>query len=202
MPGIPLLSAAPLLLAAALSVRVLLPFALDAFASDPETRIEDAYKWLFQAANGGEHAIPDEESAREWLGKEWGSLGEALPGEPLLVPLRPDGALVRLNLRPYRDRGGKPEDLLAAFLAGARAFRPDPSLFRESWIALGERLAARPLGPLNRAEWNRLDAAMRPKGYPAARHSDGFTRARRPAYRVLTGDEAGLLVRALEKNPR
>jgi len=200
VPGTHAFSAAPLPFVAALTVRVLLPFALDAFASDPETRIEDAYKWLYQAASGGEHAVPDEESARAWLRKEWASLGETVPGEALLVPLRPDGSLVRLNLRPYRDRGGKAEDLLSAFLAGARTFDPDPSLFRESWIALGEQLAVQPLGPLNRTEWNRLDAAMRKKGYPALHHSDGFTRARRPAYRVLPGDEAERLVRALGRS--
>ena len=190
-----LFSAVPLLFATAISVSTLLPFALDAFASDPETRIEDAYKWLFQAASGGEHAVPDEESARAWLRKEWASLGETAPGEPLLVPLRPDGALVRLNLRPYRDRGGSADALLAAFLRSARAFEPDPALFLESWTVLGKQLAARPLGPLNRAEWSRLDAAMKARGYPAVHHSDGFARARRPAYRVLTRDEAGALLR-------
>src|SRR5512135_1577005 len=94
-----------LLFAAALSARVLLPFAVNSFAADPEVRIEDAYKWLYQAANGGEHAIPDEESARRWLEREWRSLGPTPPGEPLEVPIRPDGELVRVNLRPLRDRG-------------------------------------------------------------------------------------------------
>ena len=190
-----LFSAVPLLFATAISVSTLLPFALDAFASDPETRIEDAYKWLFQAASGGEHAVPDEESARAWLRKEWASLGETAPGEPLLVPLRPDGELVRLNLRPYRDRGGKPDDLTTAFLESSRTFGPDPALFLESWNALGELLAARPLGPLNRAEWGRLDADMRVRGYPAVHHSAVFARTRRPAYRVLTCDEASRLLR-------
>jgi hypothetical protein len=188
----------PSLIAAALSARALLPFAVGALAADPETRIEDAYKWLFQAANGGEHAVPDQESARAWLEQEWASLGTTAPGEPLEVPLRPDGALVRLNLRPYRDRGGAPEALLAAFLRSARAFEPDPVLFQVWWNALGEELAARPLGPLNRAEWGRLDAAMRAKGYPAVHHSPAYAATRRPAYRVLTKDEAGRLVRSLE----
>lgn len=186
------------LLAAALSARTLLPFATGSFAADPETRIEDAYKWLFQAASGGEHAIPDEDSARRWLEREWGSLGETPPGEPLEVPLRPDGSLVRLNLRPYRDRGGSPGELLQAFLRSARSFEPNDDLFRATWAALGEELSLRPLGPLNREEWTRLDAAMRAKGYPALHHSPAYSAARRPAYRVLTGDEAGKLRRNLE----
>ena len=184
-------------LAATLSARALLPFALDSFAADPETRIEDAYKWLFQAASGGEHAIPDEESARKWLETEWQALGEPVPGEPLEVPLRPDGALVRLNLRPYRERGGTIEDLLRAFLRSARSFEPDPDLFRASWTALGEALSHQPLGPLNGSEWSRLDAAMRARGYPAVRHSPEYVAARRPAYRVLTREESGRLLGSL-----
>jgi hypothetical protein len=186
------------LLATALSARALLAFALNSLAADPETRIEDAYKFLFQAACGGEHAVPDEESARAWLEREWASLGKTLPGEPLEVPLRPDGALVRLNLRPYRDRGGRPDALLAAFLTSARSFEPDRDLFRASWAALGEELAAHPLGPLNRAEWARLDTAMRAQGYPAVHHSRAYSAARHPAYRVLTGEEAGRLTAGLE----
>jgi hypothetical protein len=185
-------------LVTALSARTLLPFALDFFAADPETRIEDAYKWLFQAASGGEHAIPDEESARSWLEQEWASLGKTLPGEPLEVPLRPDGALVRLNLRPYRDRGGNPDELLRAFLRSARSFAPEPGLFRASWAALGKALVAHPLGPLNEEEWRRLDAAMLVSGYPAVHHSRAYTAARHPAYRVLTKEEARRLLRSLE----
>ena len=189
------------LLAANLAARSLLAFATSSFAADPETRIEEAYKWLFQAANGGEHAIPDEESARRWLESEWKSLGTASPAEPLEVPLRPDGALIRLNLRPFRDRGGIPQDLLHAFLRSARSFEPDPDLFRASWAALGEELSVRPLGPLNRAEWSRLDEAMRAKDYPAVHHSPTYRAARRPAYRVLTGDEASRLIRSLPDSP-
>ena len=188
-----------LAVAAALSARTLLPFAVDAFAADSETRIEDAYKWFYQAANGGEHAVPDEESARAWLEREWASLGPASAGEPLLVPLRPDGAVVRLNLRPYRDRGGRPGALLDAFLRSAAAFEPDPDLFRESWSALGDRIASQPLGPLNGAEWRRLDSAMRARGYPAVHHSRTYASARRPAYRVLTKAEAEKLVGRLQE---
>ncbi len=190
-----------LLFAVALSARALLPFAVNSFSADPEIRIEDAYKWLFQAANGGEHAIPDEETARQWLEREWKSLGPTPSGESLEIPIRPDGELVRVNLRPLRDRGGDPGELLRAFLRSARAFEPDPELFRASWAALGDELSARPLGPLNRAEWSRLDAAMRSKGYPAIEHSRSYIAARHPAYRVLTKEEAARLVGPAPEEP-
>ena len=181
----------------ALSARLLVSFSLGSFADDPAVRIEDAYKWLYQAALGGEHAVPDEDAARAWLEGEWASLGPSLPGEKLVVPLRPDGAVVRLNLRPYRDRGGRPDYLLSAFLAGARSFEPDRTLFRTTWDALGEELAARPFGSLSRTEWVRLDAETKPEGYPAVHHSAAYARAKHPAYRVLPADEAERLVRSL-----
>ncbi len=192
---------APLLLAAALSGPDLAAFALDALAADPDARIEEAYKWLYQAARGGEHAIRDEAEARRWLEKEWASLSAARPGELLVVLLRPDGALVRLNLRPFRDLGGSRAALLAAFVASARSFDPDPALFRAAWIALGKRLEAHPTGLLTPAEWRRLDGSLREKGYPAIDHSEAFGNGRHPAYRVLTAEEASRLLRALPLPP-
>ena len=197
----------PFLLAATLSLLLGLPsdlaaddvtsFAAAALRADPEVRIEDAYKWLFHATRGGEHAIRDEAAVRTWLEREWTSLGPSETGEPLAVSLRPDGALVRLNLRPFKDRGGRPEALLAAFLRSARSFQGGSEPFEAAWRVLGQRLAGSPSGPLDGAAWRRLDAEARAKGFPAWHHSDAYSAARRPAYRVLTGDEARLLAASL-----
>lgn len=176
-------------------------FAWKALRNEPAAEAEDAYKWLFQAARGGEHAAPSEGSARAWLLKEWATLGPARPGEPLVVPLRPDGAVVRLNLRPYRDAGGGGDALLAAFLASARSFRPDPALFVEAWRKLGELLSGERHGKVSPAAFDELDRASEGLGWPARHHSRGYAEAHAPAYRVLTGDEAGRLVRSLEGRP-
>lgn len=165
--------------------------------ADPELRIEDAYKWLFQATRGGEHAIRDPEAAREWLEREWASLGPPEPGETLVVPLRADGALVRLNLRPFKARGGRPEDLLAAFVRSARAFRADNEGFVGAWKELGRRLDSRPSGHLDGKVWRALDAEARAKGFPAWHHSAPYEAAKHPAYRVLTGDESRGLAASL-----
>jgi hypothetical protein len=171
-------------------------FAWETLKDEPSAEAEDAYKWLFQAARGGEHAAPSEESARAWLLKEWATLGPAQPGEPLLVPLRPDGEVVRLNLRPYRDAGGETDALLAAFLASARSFRPDPALFVEAWRKLGEILSGERHGKVSPAAFDDLDRASEGLGWPARHHSRGYAEARAPAYRVLTGAEAGRLSRS------
>ena len=164
---------------------------------DSELRIADAYKWLFHATRGGEHAVENETAVRLWLDREWQTLGPPQPGEPLWTPLTADGRIGRLNLRPYRAQGGDPAALLAAFLAGAEAFAADPARFRRAWNALGRELEQQPVGHLTAAEWHRFDREMRARGYPACHHSPEYETARQPAYRVLTAVEARKLMDGL-----
>ncbi len=177
-------------------------FFLARAAADPDLRIEDAYKFLFHATRGGEHAVDNEAAARLWLDREWAALGPPRPGEPLWEPLAADGRLGRLHLRPYRARGGNPADLHAAFVAGARAYDADPARFRKSWQALGRELQKQPVGHLTRAEWKRLDRARRAQRYPAIHHSPEYERARRPAYRVLPAAQARPLLEALGREAK
>ncbi|HRT05191.1 MAG TPA: hypothetical protein P5204_05790 [Kiritimatiellia bacterium] len=165
--------------------------------ADPELRIADAYKWIVHATRGGEHAVESEFAVRKWLESEWAAPGPPQPDEPLWMPLAADGRIGRLNLRPYRARGGDPDALLAAFLAGAEAFDADPARFRRAWKALGRELENRPIGHLTADEWRRFDREMRVRGYPACHHSPEYEAARRPAYRVLPAAQARLLLEAL-----
>jgi hypothetical protein len=165
-------------------VPTLLDFSIQAWRREPETRIEDAYKWLFQATRGGEHMVQDDTGPRRWLEREWAGLGPAAR-EPASTALDPAGRLVRLHLRPYKQAGGDPAMLLAMFVASARGFESDPARFRTAWRALGDRLAQGRIGHLNRAEWERLDRSERRFGYGAVHHSIAYTRAYRPAYRIV-----------------
>jgi len=176
----------------------LVAFALDALARKPEARIEDVYKFLYQATRGGEHAAPDEASARTWLAREWASLpaGGAASDEPAIEWLRHDGALVRVHLRPAKAQGVTEAAVLQAFLASARAVRMDASGFTYAWQALGEQLRQRPQGHLTREAWEQLDVAMLPKGYPAVHHSPPYVVAYAPAYRVVRRADAEALLEA------
>src|SRR5436190_6915250 len=118
----------------------LLDFAIPKWKADKAVRAEDAYKWLYQATRGGEHAVPDEDSARKWLDGEWTTLGSPFKNEPSWEPLCPGGDVGRLNLRPFKQAAGKEDDLLAAFLASSREYRPDPADFIKAWNELGVRL--------------------------------------------------------------
>ena len=183
---------------AVLSAEELAGFARAALVAEPAAGLEDAYKWLFQAARGGEHAAPSEEAARAWLEAEWTTLGPPLSGEPLVVPLRPDGAVVRLNLRPFKAGGGDQNALLGAFLSSARSFSPDPGLFVAAWHAFGRGLSGGGSNGWTAGAFEELDGSSAKAGWPARHHGRGYVEARQPAYRVLTGEEAGRLIRAVE----
>lgn len=166
----------------------LLRFAIPRWRSETKMGIEDAYKWLFHASQGGDHAVGEDDAGpRRWMTREWATLGPPQKGEPEVVPLDKEGRLIRINLRPYRARGGDPEMLLALFVASARQFRPDPSAFRTAWAELGDQLKRGRIGKLSYPEWVRLDRETRPVGYPAIHHSSRYETARKPAYRVILG---------------
>ena len=181
------------------SPEALAAYAREALAGEPSSGVEDAYKWLFQAARGGEHAAPSEEATRARLEREWADLGSPLPGEPLVVPLRPDGAVVRLNLRPFKAAGGDPEALLRAFLSSARSFRADPGLFVAAWRVFGRALPRAGEAGKDARAFAEVDRESEGAGWPARHHSGPYEAARHPAYRVLTGEAAAALAPAGER---
>ncbi len=169
-------------------------------ADDPLVQIEDAYKWIYQAAHGAEHLIADENAAFTRLQTEWDALEiEADAPEELWTPLTADGRIGRLNLRPYKQGGGDIHALHRAVIAGTQQFDASEDRFQKEWKILGQRLRKQAAGALTYKEWQRLDRTMRTKQYPAIRHSETYRTARRPAYRVLPLEEAVRLCPALKK---
>jgi hypothetical protein len=175
----------------------LLDYAMAKWQVEAGFQIEDAYKWLYQATRGGEHATPDRQSASKWLEQEWALLQSATK-DPVWEPLCPDGSIGRLNLRPFRDRGGSKDAVLEAFLDSSGQYRPEPDLFLEAWRKLGDRLKYEPVGRVNYREWQRLDAALKAKDYPAVHHSTEYKRANAPAYRILTRQAYEAIYRTIE----
>ncbi len=172
----------------------LLDFAIPKWQTDKHTRIEDAYKYLYQATRGGEHAVPSKDVAKKWLDDEWQNLGPEIKNEPTWEQLCPDGSIGRVNLRPFKDTGGKADELLEAFLASAREYKAEPAKFTDAWAELGKRLKKKKSGALDHKTWKKLDVEMKKKNYPAIHHSDEYNKANRPAYRILTLDAAQFLI--------
>ena len=163
----------------------LLEHAVQAWRTTLDMTVQDAYKWLFHAVLGGEHAIHDTVGPSQWLEREWRTLSTPDPSEPPYVPLRPDGSLVRLNLRPFKARGGNPERLLDAFVNSARVFRGDKTELIGWWQSWGWQLEEASLGSLNYGDWESLNLQLMRLEYPPVHHSALYERVHRPAYRVL-----------------
>lgn len=157
---------------------------------------QDGYKLLVQATLGAEHAAPSEEAALAWMEREVATL-EAAPDEPMVEPITPDGALVRVNLRPFLARGGDWRALARAFAAtGRKQFgtREDLATRWEIVVTLAQD-ARLPFGAAAAREFGR---AMAEKGFPAVHHSKRYAAAYRPAYRVIAKE---LLTDVLPKSP-
>jgi len=129
--------------------------------------------------------VTDDEGPRQWLDGEWPTVGKPMPGEPEIVELRPDGKLIRVNLRPFKARGGSKEGVLKVFVASAKAFKADKKSFILEWNALGLRLKSHGIGRMRFRDWHKLDKETKPLGYPAIDHSEGYEKAYKPAYRVM-----------------
>jgi hypothetical protein len=194
-----MLSIAGLVLLLACTPTALLDFAIPKWKADKAARMEDTYKWLYQATRGGEHAVPDRAGAKEWLDGEWSSLGPADKHESLIDPLCPGGEIVRINLRKFKASGGTEDDILDAFLTSAAEYRATVNEFTAAWFQFGKRLKKKGFGQVTRAAWEKLDTEMKAKNYPAIHHSEDYNKLRKPAYRIVTKSEADKLLAKLKR---
>lgn len=182
-------------------IRELLGYSFDWWRSEPALQINDAYKWLYQATLGFEQSPPHAAICEEWLANELARLGPPHVGEPLVVPLRPDARLVRLNLRPYQAHGGTARPLATAFLRSIDRFRVERSTFVAAWHLLRVALETITVGNLTATAWDQFDRITAPRTYPVMQHSDAYRQALQPAYRVLLGSEAWSLLQRIDALP-
>ncbi len=149
----------------------------------PLMQAADLYKLLHQAALGSEHAVRDEQAARERLERELAEIGEG-PDDSLMDPLSPDGQILRVHLRPYLRAGKNPETLLRAFIQTANEWRGSPKKLKENGAAAA-RLAQAGTGSIRREEIEAFFVKMEEQVFPAVHHSKDYQRLYRPAYRVV-----------------
>jgi len=161
--------------------------------SRPAMEVQDLYKLLYQGRCGIGHFITSRASARAYLLEEIAALPDAGAeaaagaGEKLLESCTPDGKMVRLNLRPFVQRGLDPERLLDAMLESACLTRPDTAALRADWAAAGEMIRAGRL-PLDSENYTQFTREILASGFPVIHHSAAYTTAYQPAYRVLRRD--------------
>lgn len=148
----------------------------------PASTARDLYKFIHQAEFGPGHMVPDAAMAKAYLERELRELGPAPADEPLTEEL--GNGLVRVNLRPYLAAGASMAALLEAFVATANAWRGSAGRMDARLAAAVRGLRGAGRNALADA-LDALAAAQAAKGHPALHHSEAYSRAYRPAYRVL-----------------
>jgi hypothetical protein len=146
---------------------------------------EDLYKLVHQAALGSEHALKEKAGVAERLLRELEALGPG-PEEPLLDPLAPGGAIIRVHLRPFARRGLDPGLLADAFIRTAQEFRGSPQRI-EDYREIAAELALAGRLQVSQEALQRFFGEMKAAAYPAVHHSAAFAAHYRPAYRVVAG---------------
>jgi hypothetical protein len=149
----------------------------------PAMQIEDLYKLVYQATLGNEHLMTDSAMVHDYLIQELESV-RADSAEPLLEEISPDGAVVRLNLRPFKARHGDHHALFRAMMQTARTFQKSPERLEQRLGDL-EQMAGSGAIPFDANSVKSYFRAMREKGYPAVHHSNAYKEKYSPAYRII-----------------
>lgn len=148
----------------------------------PQMQIEDLYKLNYQAAMGNIHLGIDPKVLKNYLLSELEKVDES-DEEPLFEQISPDN-LIRLNLRPFKAKGGDPEKLFEAMMQTARTFQPDSQKIIQYWNVI-EGMAKKNLIPFKNSELDSFLSKIQEMNFPAIHHSNKYMEAYHPAYRVL-----------------
>ena len=161
----------------------------------PDSRVQDIYKSFCQDNLGPGHLIPDPLSARSYLESELRTFREDLdsarydaPGI-LYYPVGEQGNYVRVDLSVILDGLVGEDAYLNAFVRSANEGK---RLTEEQWIAKWEeveKVIRKRFADIPDAEkdLNRIDALVE-KGDLIMHHSDVFSEAYNPHYRIIERD--------------
>jgi hypothetical protein len=150
----------------------------------PGMQPRDVYKLLYQSVRGPEHIIASPQAFTQWLREEWEGLDLTYP-DPLYESIRPDGSLLRLNLRPYKAAGGGLEDLAEACLeTGRRAWGTQGDL-EIAWRDLLAGWRKQPRPGMSLEDYEAFTYWLESQGFPAVHHSEPYRSLYHPAYRLV-----------------
>lgn len=152
------------------------------FERRPLMRATDFYKLLYQGVFGVGHILG--ERARGRLQEEAASIDLAdHPDEPLVEAVSADGAMVRVNLRPYLRQSLSLDRFYEAMKETSKD-QGAPEKFLHAWSVFHE-LAISGALEVDHGELDSLDHDLHEKGPRPHHHSEPYRVAYYPAYRVV-----------------
>jgi hypothetical protein len=160
----------------------------------PQMEVQDLYKFIHQASFGSEHAVKDTASVREWMDNELKTMDLNIEDE-LITFLSPDSSIVRVNLRPYVNKGYSPEKLLDAFIKTANTYKGSKDTFM-LYRKKARELAEEGVFNFTAEQMDKFFDDLSARGLPAVHHSDTYERLYKPAYRVVERKYVEEIIRA------
>ncbi len=151
----------------------------------PKMEIQDVYKLLYQGALGPEHIIDSQESFEARLKKELEEM-EPLAGDiPLWENIRPDGELVRINLAPFRAKGGTEQNLATLCFWTASSFNGVRNDLIDAWNTFGRICGDNRIRKFSSENYSTYSSFLEKNNYPAVSHSEIYRNSYHPAYRLV-----------------
>lgn len=152
----------------------------------PAMEPEDLYKLIRQATLGPQSLFVGQNSELEdGLSQEIARMNPSpIEGEPLVEMLDPDWNLVRINLRPWLQRGGTMEDLARAIGWTTLKYRGDRAVLVSSLAAARGVVDDLPV-TFDASDFDKVVSRMKEKHYPPGIHSKDYAEAYQPAYRLV-----------------
>jgi hypothetical protein len=148
----------------------------------PQMQIQDLYKLVYQAAMGNIHLGVDPKILKNYLINELEKI-DVTENEPLIEEIS-EQRMIRVNLRPYKARGGDPDRLFEAMMETANAFHPDKKKILQYWKII-ERMAQQNSIPFHKGELDSFLKKMKEANFSAVHHSKEYSEKYKPAYRVI-----------------
>ena len=145
----------------------------------PRMQPADAVKLVYQSEFGGGHMIKSPEAALIRLRSEY-SAAEHDAAQPLMIPI--GGGMARVQLKALNESGVA--RLNEAFVETANASKGTLTEFLKKLDVL-RRVTAQGALAFQPEEREKYLSEYKKQGYPAVSHSEEYSKAYLPAYRVV-----------------
>lgn len=150
----------------------------------PHMEIKDIYKLIYQSVLGLGHLIDDHHAARNNLRNELDNVRDNGFQEDLIEDISINNSMVRINLRPFKERDFQWEILFDAMIKTEEENTAKLEDFIEIWKTFIQ-MAEEKSFDISIEELNSFNEEIITKNYPVMHHSTLYNQTYRPAYRIV-----------------
>ncbi len=151
----------------------------------PRMELGDVYKLLYQGVMGPEHMVATRQEFTRRLEAEFERLTPNFELR-LLVPVRADQALFRLNLRPFKSRLDRTEMLISLVLQTSKLISGSKAELVETWKVFARLCERGEMDAFQTEAVQKYGHWLEQEDFPAVHHSEAYRREYQPAYRLIS----------------